>query len=83
MQGPRSATPSKKEITTEFCFVTSIYGSSAASSDKPLNVTNLQRAAFPDSKFYIFTNMEDLETPGWIKVIRKFDFKRFITMSRW
>ena len=63
--------------------MTSVYGSSAVTSDKPLDVTNLQRKAFPESKFYIFTNMEDLNAPGWIKVIRKFDYKRFITMSRW
>jgi hypothetical protein len=83
MQGRPLGTQRKIEITTELCFVTSIYGFSSESSDKPLNVTDLQRTAFPESKFYIFTNMEDLEAPGWNKVIRKFDFKRFITMSRW
>jgi len=27
--------------------------------------------------------MKDLETPGWIKIVRNFEFKRFITQSRW
>jgi len=63
--------------------VTSVYGSSAETSDRPPDVSELQRIVYPESKFYVFTNMEDLEAPGWIKVIRKFDFKRFITMSRW
>lgn len=80
---PRIRSKKKVVITTELCFVTSIYGSSADISDKPLDVTELQRKYFPESKFYIFTNMQDMEAPGWIKVIRNFEFKRFITMSRW
>lgn len=73
----------KVDITTELCFVTSVYGSSAETSDRPPDVTELQRTAFPDAKFYLFTNMDDIESPGWINVLRKFNFKRFITMSRW
>lgn len=81
---PKQLRSSKEvDITTELCFLTSVYGSSAETSDRPPDVTELQRKSFPESKFFLFTNINDLECPGWIKITRKFEFKRFITMSRW
>jgi hypothetical protein len=34
-------------------------------------------------QFFLYTNLEDLEAPGWTKIIRHFSCRRFITQSRW
>jgi hypothetical protein len=34
-------------------------------------------------QFFLYTNLEDLESPGWTKVFRNFNYRRFITQSRW
>jgi hypothetical protein len=31
----------------------------------------------------MYTNLEDLESLGWTKVLRNFNYRRFITQSRW
>jgi hypothetical protein len=34
-------------------------------------------------QFFMYTNLEDLESLGWTKIVRNFNYRRFITHSRW
>jgi hypothetical protein len=69
---------------TKICFVNSVFGTSShGAMDQPQNVTALQLES-PDYRFYYFTNMEEIVTPGWTKVIMKdLKYQRHITMSRY
>mmetsp|Transcript_15801 Transcript_15801/g.23196 ORF Transcript_15801/g.23196 Transcript_15801/m.23196 type:complete len:334 (-) Transcript_15801:290-1291(-) len=71
-----SANGKKKEV----CFVNSSFGKSKDELDKSLDVTSMH-----DEKvgFFFFTNVKDLKTPGWEKIVLELPYKRFITQSRW
>lgn len=67
----------------EVCFVTSVYSSSPQTSDRPPDVTELKKSN-PTFQFFAFTNMENLDAPGWsIKLKPLTQYRRFITQSRW
>ena len=79
--------PSMEETGTsdkQICFVQSVFGRVGQPSlDRPQNVT-LQRQDYPDYRFFYFTNIPTLETPGWDKVIwTDLPYNRFITQSRY
>jgi hypothetical protein len=71
----------------KICFLQSVFGDpSLPSIDRPYNAT-LLRKENPLYEFYYFTNMPQLETPGWTKILmedREFlpSIQRHITMSR-
>lgn len=70
-----------KSSTTDICFVASVYGSSNA---PPPSASELQNDDFAGSRFYLFTDMDNLNVPGWTSVVRLFEsYKRAITRSRW
>ena len=84
-EGQESATISNIGTTakTELCFLTSSYSSSVENADKPPGVRKLQEAN-PTFKFVAFTNLPDLDAPGWTIVTQTFTrYKRHITQSRW
>ena len=67
----------------EACFVTCVFAPSVEKCDHPVNVTELQEKN-PTFKYIAFTNLEDLEAPGWTKILKtSLPYKRFITHSRW
>jgi hypothetical protein len=73
------ATP---ETRYEVCFVTSVFSWSAESSDRPPDVRQI-RDANPTFAFWAFTSMSDLDAPGWTIKTKTFEYKRYITQSRW
>jgi hypothetical protein len=82
---PKNDDKNDKKKKKKICFVNSVYGNHAkgAAMDKATNVTLLQQQE-PDYEFYYFTNLKELETPGWTKVVMEIpNVTRHITMSRW
>ncbi len=72
-----------KETPYEVCFVTSVYSTSPETSDRPPDITEIKKAN-PSFQFFAFTNMEDIDAPGWtIKIKRLSEYRRYITQSRW
>lgn len=72
------------ETTTTFegCFITSIFGLSPEQIDRPNNATKL-REQYPGFDFILFTNLAEMEAPGWRKVLYFHPhLNRFITQSR-
>jgi hypothetical protein len=68
----------------DICFVSSIFAPTVDTADQPHDFSNFKLTNTSSFKFFIYTNLEDLETPGWTKVLRKFTtYRRFITQSRW
>jgi hypothetical protein len=67
----------------DICFITSIFGASAENADQPHDMTTFRWSNETSYKFFLYTNMEDFKTPGWTKIVRKFDYRRYITQSRW
>jgi len=75
------------DITTtekpyEVCFITCLFGNSSNEMDRPQNVTGMQ-ARNPSFRFYAYTNLPDLDAPGWTLLVRQYPYRRFITQSRW
>jgi hypothetical protein len=70
---------------TTICFVTSIFGASVEMSDQPPNVANIFRNdTASDYDFFLFTNLENLTSPGWTNIVlTDLPYRRFITQSRW
>jgi hypothetical protein len=66
----------------DVCFVSCIYANSKESADKPADVSTLSRAN-PSFGYFLYTNLVDLDTPGWTKVVKQFTYRRYITQSRW
>ena len=67
----------------EVCFVTSVYSATPNTSDRPPDVTEIQEAN-PSFRFFVFTNMPDLDAPGWTVKVKNFSgYRRYITQSRW
>lgn len=67
----------------EVCFVTSVYSASPDTSDRPPDITDIQQAN-PSFQFFAFTNMPNLDAPGWtVKVKDLSQYRRYITQSRW
>mmetsp|Transcript_37460 Transcript_37460/g.55166 ORF Transcript_37460/g.55166 Transcript_37460/m.55166 type:complete len:301 (+) Transcript_37460:373-1275(+) len=70
------------EKKKEVCFINASFGKSAENLDTVLDMT--QYAKEDRIGFFFFTNLEDLETPGWEKIVMKdLPYKRLITQSRW
>jgi hypothetical protein len=67
----------------DICFISSIFGPSVETADRPHDFTNYTMSNTTSFQFFMYTNLEDLETPGWTKVVRNFSYRRFITQSRW
>jgi hypothetical protein len=68
--------------TYDVCFVSCIYAKSKESADKPADVSAL-RQANPSFQYFLYTNLEDMDTPGWTKIVKQFSYRRYITQSRW
>eukprot|EP00980_Cylindrotheca_fusiformis_P029092 scaffold22715_cov128-Cylindrotheca_fusiformis.AAC.3 len=67
----------------EMCFVTSVYAPSTREGDRPPSVEAIQEQN-PTFRFFAFTNLPDLQAPGWNVMVKKFSqYKRSITQSRW
>jgi hypothetical protein len=78
--------PQLKERAPEpidICFVSSIFAPTIETTDRPTNNTSFQMASTTSFQFFMYTNLENLESPGWTKVLRHFTYHRFITQSRW
>jgi hypothetical protein len=67
----------------DICFISSIFGPSVKTADRPHDFTNYAMSNTTSFQFFLCTNLEDLATPGWTKVVRNFSYRRFITQSRW
>jgi hypothetical protein len=83
LQGDESeqAGATKRET---LCFISSIFGENVKDADQPQNVRNVFPNATSPVEFFLFTNLKDLPTPGWTKVVNTdLPYKRFITQSRW
>jgi hypothetical protein len=79
-------TTTPKEVASyqpyDVCFVSCIYAKTKESADKPADVSALSRAN-PSFRYFLYTNLEDMDTPGWTKVVKQFTYRRYITQSRW
>jgi hypothetical protein len=67
----------------DICFVSSIFAPTTKTADRPNDITNFKMENTTSFKFFMYTNLEDLESLGWTKVLRYFTYRRFITQSRW
>jgi hypothetical protein len=67
----------------DICFVSSIFAPTIKTADRPNAITNFKMGNTTSFQFFMYTNLEDLESPGWTKVLRHFTYRRFITQSRW
>ena len=89
-QGWRKTLPLANNFTAttdtqyEVCFVTSVYSSSFQQADRPPTVQPIQDQN-PSFRFFAFTNLPNLEAPGWKLRFKPLDqyYKRRITQSRW
>jgi hypothetical protein len=60
-----------------------VFANSTEQADRVGDVTHL-RSANPDFQYYGFTNLVDLEMPGWEKIVQDdLPYKRLITQSRY
>jgi hypothetical protein len=67
----------------EVCFLTSVYSSSVQTADHPPSVQEIKDNN-PTFQFFAFTNLPDLDAPGWTVIVKNFSqYRRFITQSRW
>jgi len=68
----------------EICFVTAVYADKVGETDLPADVRRMAQEN-PSFQFYLYTNLPQLEAPGWTKVTPKHHhhYKRYITQSRW
>lgn len=75
--------PSPPSAPLDGCFVSAIFGTAVDTSDKPFDASNWHKNS-TNFAFIMFTNLADLPTPGWRKVLY-FDsrIKRMITLSRY
>lgn len=80
-----NALPIKGRIP--ICFVTSQFATSAGNADKLFDVGEKapKLARSPLVQFFAFTNMENLDAPGWKLIVKDFGvkYRRLITHSRW
>jgi hypothetical protein len=83
---PLNESPQLQESSLEpidICFVSSIFAPTTETADRPNDFTNAKMQSTTTFQFFLYTNLEDLASPGWTKVIRHFNYRRFITQSRW
>jgi hypothetical protein len=54
-------------------------------ADAPGNFEELNKNVAANTfAFFLYTNLEDLDTPGWHKIIKRdLNYRRYITQSRW
>lgn len=72
-----------EETAFEVCFLTSVYSSSVENADHPPSVQEI-RDQNPTFQFFAFTNLPDLEAPGWQIIVKNStQYRRYITQSRW
>jgi hypothetical protein len=85
--GQMKNSPQLKERAPEpidICFVSSIFAPTIKTADRPNDFSSFQMENTTTSfQFFLYTNLEDLESLGWTKVLRNFSYRRFITQSRW
>jgi hypothetical protein len=67
----------------DICFVSSIFAPTTKIADRPHDFTKFQLGNTTSFQFFLYTNLEDLESPGWTKVLKNLTYRRFITRSRW
>jgi hypothetical protein len=67
----------------DICFISSIFGPSVETADRPGDFKKYAMSNNTSFKFFLYTNLENLKTRGWTKVIRNFSYRRYITQSRW
>ena len=68
------------------CFITAQFASSVSETDRLFDVTNTipNLSKSPYFHFYAFSNLADLNAPGWQVIARDLQqYKRLITQSRW
>ena len=66
------------------CFVTSVYGPSATMVDRPPDVQKFHSNNTSYYHFYAFTNLPDLDAPGWDLVIHPLpQYNQSVVQSRW
>lgn len=66
----------------DLCFVTSNFANANEEADETPNVSEF--ATRFHSKFFLFTNIPDLQVPGWESVLlQSLPYQRQITQSRW
>lgn len=74
----------EKPPPIDVCFVSSIFAPTAHTADLPHDFSNFEPTNTSSFQFFMYTNLENLESPGWTKVLRNFTtYRRFITQSRW
>ena len=68
----------------EACFVTSVFAPSPELGDRPPSVEDMKKAYPGVFAYFAFTNLPNLEAPGWTLVIRNdlMKYRRYITQSR-
>jgi hypothetical protein len=68
----------------DVCFVSSIFAPTVHTADRPHDFSKFELTNTSSFQFFMYTNLEDLESPGWTKIIKNFThYRRFITQSRW
>jgi hypothetical protein len=82
--GTAGASSEPPLTSIDVCFVSSIFAPTVHTADRPHDFSKFELTNTSSFQFFIYTNLEDLESPGWTKVLRKFTtYRRFITQSRW
>ena len=68
----------------EVCFVTSVFAPSPDSGDRPPSVEGLKKSNPDIFGFFAFTNIPQLDAPGWTITIQNDlkQYRRYITQSR-
>jgi hypothetical protein len=62
------------------CFVTAAYAADQSKIDRVAPVRNVPH----DFRFYLFTNLEDLQPPpGWTKIVTHLPYKRYVTHAKY
>jgi hypothetical protein len=70
--------PQLKERAPEpidICFVSSIFAPTIKTADRPNDMTSFKMENTTSFQFFMYTNLEDLESLGWTKVIRTFNYR--------
>jgi hypothetical protein len=79
-----SIEPPSPPSPIDVCFVSSIFAPTVHTADRPHDFSKFELTNTSSFQFFLYTNLEDLESPGWTKIIKNFtSYRRFITQSRW
>ncbi len=75
-----------RDASIHICFITSQFASDRSNTDTLFNVNETvpSMAHSPYYHFFAFSNLENLDAPGWEVVVKDLpQFSRWITQSRW